>query len=142
MEGKHEICSFNQPQMYEERIWGWSRVLDYAKFENGQEMVTKRICIHKGKNSSYHFHKLRDEVWTIVKGEGEIALDNTISRVKAGDIIHLPAERKHGILAISDLEFIEVQTGSGITDEDFTRLYMTWDEVILHFQQSKSKVIS
>ena len=139
---KELIGSFNQPQMYEERIWGWSRVLDYAKFENGQEMVTKRICIHKGKNSSYHYHNLRDEVWTIVKGEGEIALDDTINRVKAGDIIHLPAGRKHGILAISDLEFIEVQTGSGITDEDFTRLYMTWDEVIRHFQQSKSKVIS
>ncbi|MBI0577472.1 cupin domain-containing protein [Neobacillus cucumis] len=136
------IGSFNQPQMYEERLWGWSRVLDYAKFENGQEMVTKRICIHQGKNSSYHFHNLRDEVWTIVKGEGEIALDDTINRVKAGDIIHLPARRKHGIFAISDLEFIEVQTGSGITDEDFTRLYMTWDEVIRHFQKSKSKVIS
>jgi mannose-1-phosphate guanylyltransferase len=81
-------------------------------------------------------------VWAIVKGEGEIALDDSINRVKAGDIIHLPAGRKHGIFAISDLEFVEVQTGSGITDEDFTRLYMTWDEVIGHFQQSKSKVIS
>jgi len=139
---KELIGSFNQPQMYEERIWGWSRVLDYAKFENGQEMVTKRICIHKGKNSSYHYHNLRDEVWTIIKGEGEIALDDKINRVKAGDIIHLPVGRKHGIFAISDLEFIEVQTGSGITVEDFTRLYMTWDEVIRHFQQSKSKVIS
>ncbi|MCM3670908.1 sugar phosphate nucleotidyltransferase [Mesobacillus maritimus] len=138
---KELIGGFDQPPMYEERIWGWSRVLDYAKYEDGNEMVTKRICIHKGKNSSYHFHNLRDEVWTIVRGEGELALDDHITRVKAGDIIHLPAGKKHGIKALSELEFVEVQTGFGISDEDFTRLYFEWDEVINHFTRSKSKVI-
>jgi len=138
---KELISDFDQPPMYEERIWGWSRVLDYAKYETGSEMVTKRICIFKGKNSTYHYHNLRDEVWTIVKGEGELALDGSIHRVKAGDIIHLPARKKHGIYALSELEFIEVQTGIGISDEDFTRIYYKWDEVLNHFQESKSKVI-
>lgn len=126
--------------MYEERIWGWSRVLDYASYEDGNEMVTKRICIHEGKNSTYHFHNLRDEVWTIVRGEGELALDDYITRVKAGDIIHLPAGKKHGIKALSELEFIEVQTGVGISDQDFTRFF-EWEDVLEHFQKSKAKVI-
>jgi mannose-1-phosphate guanylyltransferase len=139
---KEYIGGITQPPMYEERIWGWSRVLDYAKYEDGPEMVTKRICIHAGKNSSYHYHNLRDEVWTIVKGEGELALDDHLTRVKAGDTIHLPAGRKHGIKALTDLEFIEVQSGVTITEEDFTRLYFTWKEVLQHFQASKSKMIS
>jgi mannose-1-phosphate guanylyltransferase len=138
---KDLISGFEHPPMYEERIWGWSRVLDYAKYDDGHEMVTKRICIHEGKNSSYHYHNLRDEVWTIVRGEGELALDNYITRVKAGDIIHLPAGKKHGIKAFSELEFVEVQTGIGISDEDFTRLYFEWNDVINHFQKSKAKVI-
>ncbi|MEH7492710.1 sugar phosphate nucleotidyltransferase [Neobacillus niacini] len=138
---KDLISGFEQPPMYEERIWGWSRVLDYANYEGGNEMVTKRICIHEGKNSSYHYHNLRDEVWTIVRGEGELALDNYITRVKAGDIIHLPAGKRHGIKAFTELEFIEVQTGIGISDEDFTRLYFEWEDVINHFQKSKAKVI-
>lgn len=138
---KDLISGFEQPPMYEERIWGWSRVLDYANYEGGNEMVTKRICIHEGKNSSYHYHNLRDEVWTIVRGEGELALDDYITRVKAGDIIHLPAGKKHGIKAFTELEFIEVQTGIGISDEDFTRLYFKWEDVINHFQKSKAKVI-
>ncbi|WP_163182670.1 sugar phosphate nucleotidyltransferase [Neobacillus sedimentimangrovi] len=138
---KDLISGIDQPPMYEERIWGWSRVLDYAKYDDGNEMVTKRICIHEGKNSSYHYHNLRDEVWTIVRGEGELALDESITRVKAGDIIHLPAGKKHGIKALSELEFVEVQTGIGISDEDFTRLYFDWNEVINHFQKSKAKVI-
>lgn len=138
---KELIGGLNQPPMYEERIWGWSRVLDYATYDDGNEMVTKRICIHEGKNSSYHYHNLRDEVWTIVRGEGELALDDYITRVKAGDIIHLPVGKKHGIKALSELEFIEVQTGMGISDEDFTRLYFKWEDVIEHFHKAKAKVI-
>jgi len=138
---KELIQDFNQPPMYEERIWGWSRVLDYANYDDGQEMVTKRICINEGKNSSYHYHTLRDEVWTIVKGKGELALDDNLIRVKAGDIIHLPHGKKHGIYAISDLEFIEVQTGIGISNEDFTRIHYEWEEVLEQFQKTKAKVI-
>jgi mannose-1-phosphate guanylyltransferase len=138
---KDLIKDFDYPPMYEERIWGWSRVLDYAKYDDGREMVTKRICIHEGKNSSYHYHNLRDEVWTVVRGIGELALNDSITRVKAGDIIHLPAGKKHGIKAISELEFIEVQTGVGISNEDFTRLYFKWEDVLNHFVKSDAKVI-
>ncbi|MEC0667025.1 sugar phosphate nucleotidyltransferase [Priestia flexa] len=139
---KELIADYNNPPMYEERTWGWSRVLDYAKYEENHEMVTKRICILEGKNSSYHYHNLRDEVWTIVRGEGELALNESITRVKAGDIIHLPAGKKHGIRALSELEFIEVQTGSGISDQDFVRLLFKWDDVVKQFQDSRPKVIS
>ncbi|MFD0047952.1 sugar phosphate nucleotidyltransferase [Actinomycetes bacterium NPDC127524] len=139
---KEVIGNWNYPPMYEERIWGWSRVLDYAKYEDGTEMVTKRIHIAEGKNSTYHYHNLRDEVWTIVRGEGELALDDYLTRVKAGDIIHLPACKKHGIHALRDLEFIEVQTGSGISEQDFVRLLFQWDDVVKQFQGSRPKVIS
>ncbi|MED3973218.1 sugar phosphate nucleotidyltransferase [Priestia megaterium] len=138
---KEIIGDWNYPPMYEERLWGWSRVLDYAKYDEETEMVTKRIHIAKGKNSTYHYHSLRDEVWTIVRGEGELALDDYIRRVKAGDIIHLPAGKKHGIHALSDLEFIEVQTGKVISNEDTIRLVYDWNDVIKQFQSSRPQVI-
>lgn len=138
---KELIKDFDQPPMYEERIWGWSRTLDYSKYDNGEEMVTKRICIHEDKNSTYHYHNLRDEVWTIVKGEGELILDNNITRVKAGDVVHLPAGKKHGVRAISELEFIEVQTGSGISGEDVHRIAYDWEDILAYFKRSKASVI-
>lgn len=138
---KDLIKDFNQPPMYEERIWGWSRTLDYSKYDNEEEMVTKRICIHEGKNSTYHYHKLRDEVWTIVKGEGELILDNNVTRVKAGDVVHLPSGKKHGVRAISNLEFIEVQTGSGISDQDVYRLAYDWKEILEYFKKAKASII-
>jgi len=138
---KEIIGDWNYPPMYEERLWGWSRVLDYAKYDEETEMVTKRIHISKGKNSTYHYHNLRDEVWTIVRGEGELALDDYIRRVKAGDIVHLPAGKKHGIYALTDLEFIEVQTGKVISNEDSIRLVYDWNDVIKQFQSSRPQVI-
>lgn len=137
---KDLIKDFDQPPMYEERIWGWSRTLDYSKYGNGEEMVTKRICIHKGKNSTYHYHKLRDEVWTIVKGDGELIIDNAITRIKVGDVVHLPAGKKHGVRAISELEFIEVQTGSVISEEDVKRVAFNWEEILELYKKSKSNV--
>lgn len=139
---KNLINNLNQPPMYEERLWGWSRVLDYVKYENGQEMVTKRICIHEGKNSSYHYHNFREEVWTIVRGEGELIFEENITRVKSGDTVHIPVGKKHGIKAFTELEFIEVQTGIGISDEDFVRLFYKWEDILSHFSARKPIIIS
>jgi mannose-1-phosphate guanylyltransferase len=139
---KDLIKDFDNPPMYEERLWGWSRTLDYSKYDDGQEMVTKRICILEGRNSSYHYHNLRDEVWTIVKGEGELVLDDHITRVKAGDVVHLPAGKKHAVKAIKELEFIEVQTALEISEEDVYRLAYDWDEVLSLYKKSKAVVIS
>jgi mannose-1-phosphate guanylyltransferase len=126
---KELVGDFDQRPMYEERRWGWYRVLDYTKFEDGREVLTKRIGVTAGKNLSYQMHYHRSEVWTIIKGEGEFALNGEIRRVKPGDVLEIPVGTKHGIKAITDLEFIEVQTGTELIEEDIVRIYMTWEEV-------------
>lgn len=126
---KEVLKGFGQRPMYEERRWGWYRVLDHTKFEEGNEVLTKRIGVKAGKNLSYQKHYARSEVWTIIKGEGEFALNDEIREVKSGDVLVIPVEAKHGIRATTDLEFIEVQTGSQLIEEDIVRIYMTWEEV-------------
>lgn len=126
---KELVNGFDQRPMYEERRWGWYRVLDYTKFEDGREVLTKRIGVTAGKNLSYQMHHHRSEVWTIIKGEGEFAFNGEIRRVKPGDVLEIPVGAKHGIKAITDLEFIEVQTGTELIEEDIVRIYMTWEEV-------------
>jgi mannose-1-phosphate guanylyltransferase len=116
--------------MYEERRWGTYRVLDYKKYGDGREVLTKRMCISAGKNISYQLHLKRREVWTIVSGEGEFILDEKLRRVKAGDVLEIPVGGRHCIRAISDLEYIEVQTGSELVEEDNIRLYLEWDEIL------------
>lgn len=120
---------FKQRPLYEERRWGWYRVLHYNKLEDGREVLTKRIKIAAGKNLSYQMHHKRQEVWIITSGEGELAIEDEVKYIKSGDVIQIPIQTKHGAKAISDLEFIEVQMGSELIEEDIVRIYMTWEEV-------------
>jgi mannose-1-phosphate guanylyltransferase len=125
---KHE----KERPMYEERRWGWYQVLDYGKISDNLLALTKKIVIDAGKNISYQSHSERSEVWTILSGVGEFALDGKLYEVKQGDTLRIPKGAKHGIKAISTLEIIEVQMGEELVEEDITRLFMTWDEVIKH----------
>lgn len=118
-----------QRPMYEEKRWGWYRVLEYIQLEEGKEVLTKRLRVFQGKNISYQMHQKRSEVWTIITGEGKFVLDDRMYHVKQGDVLQIPAGAKHGIAAITDLEFIEVQMGSKLMEEDIVRISMLWQEV-------------
>lgn len=118
-----------QRPMFEEKRWGWYRVLEYKVQSAGREVLTKRLCIYAGKNVSYQYHHNRREVWVIVAGEGEFILDGVLSMIKAGDVIDIPVGAKHGIKAIQDLEMIEVQLGSKLEEEDIVRLSFDWEEI-------------
>ncbi|WP_338788144.1 sugar phosphate nucleotidyltransferase [Metabacillus sp. FJAT-53654] len=126
---KELVGDFNNRPMYEERRWGWYRVLDYTKFKEGNEVLTKRIRIKAGCNLSYQFHTQRNEVWTIVKGEGVFAFNGKLRVVRPGDVLQIQDGDHHALKAISDLEFIEVQSGPELIEDDIVRIYMTWDEI-------------
>lgn len=116
--------------MYEERRWGRYRVLDYTKHPECGEVLTKRIRISAGRNLSYQYHSKRREVWTVIAGTGEMVLDGTLRSIMAGDVVIVPPLMKHSIRAIMELEIIEVQTGSELTEEDIVRLALDWEEIV------------
>lgn len=118
--------------MYEERRWGWYRVVDYTTTKDGQEVLTKRIGVKAGQNLSYQYHFKRSEIWTIIKGEGIFVQNDQISVVRQGDVVKINVGDKHGLKAVTDLEMIEIQTGSELNEEDIVRVYMTWNEIEEH----------
>lgn len=126
---KEMVNDFNYRPMYEERRWGWYKVLDYTKYGIDREVLTKRICIHAGKNLSYHVHKCRSEIWTIIKGEGVFVLDGKLRVVRAGDTLEIPMNVKHAIKAVTELEIIEVQNGSLLTEDDIERKFINWGDI-------------
>jgi mannose-1-phosphate guanylyltransferase len=120
----------DQRPMYEERRWGRYRVLDYLKYPDGKEVLTKRICIAPGNNLSYQYHLLRDEVWTVVSGNGEMILNDKRFPVKAGDVLVISKQSKHSLRAETEMDIIEVQTGSELIEEDIVRLAFDWNEIM------------
>ena len=111
--------------MYEERRWGKYMVLDYS-ITSSTEALTKRIVVNEGMQISYQFHEHRNEVWTIISGEGIVYLDGIKRTVSSGDVIQITKGMKHGIKAIAELEMIEVQLGEHLVEEDIVRLELNW----------------
>mgnify|MGYP001000864432 CR=1 FL=1 len=126
---KKLVGNFDDRPMYEERRWGWYRVLDYAKYDENQQVLTKRIGIRPGQNLSYQYHLTRKETWTVLKGEGIVALNGKLRTVREGDVLQIQIGDKHAIKAISELEIIEIQTGTELIEEDIVRLYMDWMDI-------------
>jgi mannose-1-phosphate guanylyltransferase len=119
----------DQRPMYEERRWGRYRVLDYLKYPDGKEVLTKRICITPGQNLSYQYHLLRDEVWTVIAGSGEMVLNGKHFLVKSGDVLVIAKDTRHSLRAETEMEIIEVQTGTELIEEDIVRLAFDWNEI-------------
>lgn len=128
---KEVLKSYEQRPMYEERRWGHYKVIDYVKYDEGNEVLTKRIFIEEGKNISYQLHRKRSEIWTFVSGEASIVINEKMHNVKAGDVVRIPEGTKHAILAVTDVEFIEVQTGSELVEEDNIRITLDWEDITL-----------
>jgi len=112
--------------MYEERRWGEYKVLDYNQYEDENKSLTKHLTIRAGKAISYQKHNYRDEIWTIVDGEGELLLDGKVSRVQRGDVAYIMKGQLHAMHAITDLQFIEVQIGMELAEEDIERFEWEW----------------
>ena len=136
---KEIMSDYKNRPMFEERRWGWYRVLDHFKSHDGLETLTKRIEISAGKNLSYQMHNHRNEVWTIANGKGEVALDGLIYQVGPGDMLQIPMGRKHGIKAITDIEMIEIQMGKELIEEDIIRVFLQWNEVETHCRRAIAK---
>jgi mannose-1-phosphate guanylyltransferase len=132
---KEIATQFENRPMYEERRWGRYRVLDYVKINDENEVLTKRISVTAGKNLSYQKHLQRREVWAIISGTGLFVLNDKMWAVKPGDVLKIPLGALHGVKAITDLEFIEVQSGTELIEEDIVRIFLTWDEVEAHCEQ-------
>lgn len=123
---KKSVENLTPRPMYEERRWGTYRVLDDTKYADGSHSLTKSITLKEGKNISYQIHHHRSETWTFVQGEGIFVLDGQEQKVKAGDTVVIPVEHWHAIKALTELTFIEVQSGNPLIEEDIERTKWNW----------------
>ena len=134
-----DMVEAGQRPMYEERRWGWYRVLDYSKFEDGTEVLTKRIGLEAGSNLGYRKHVHRSDIWTIISGEGVLVQEGSITPIKAGDVVTIKPGTYHCLKAFRDMEYIEVQKGAVVQEEDFEEMFSSWSDIERHCVGSGAK---
>ena len=101
------------------RPWGPWEVIDC-----GETFCVKRIKVVPGGKLSLQLHHHRAEHWIIVKGTALVTLGEEISEKKTDEHIFIPVGVKHRIENASDgdVEFIEVQAGDNLDENDIVRL--------------------
>lgn len=107
------VDQMEQQVMYAEKSWGSFTVLDVQ-----EDSMTIKIELFPGHMLHYHAHEHRDEVWTVMSGDGRTIVDGMEQPVHPGDVITMAAGCKHTIIADTKLRVIEVQLGTDITVED------------------------
>lgn len=103
----------DEPIRYAEKSWGSYRVLDARPGS-----LTVLVTLNPGHRMNYHSHKHRDEVWTVISGEGRTIVDGMEQPVRTGDVVSMAAGCRHTVLADTRLRLIEVQTGEDIDVND------------------------
>ncbi|MBE6453064.1 MAG: cupin domain-containing protein [Alphaproteobacteria bacterium] len=100
------------------RPWGTWEVL-----ESGANFCVKKIVVNPNQKLSLQLHHFRNEHWIIVKGEALITLEEHELFKNAGENVFIPANTKHRIQnnSSSSIEFIEVQTGDNLDENDIIR---------------------
>lgn len=123
---KSYVNDIVQRPMYEERRWGEYKVLDNVTYVDGISSLTKHLFIKAGKCISYQIHHIRDEIWTIVDGTGDLLIDGHVRNVRRGDVAYITKGQKHAIRAITDLHFVEVQIGEELVESDV--MHLEWEK--------------
>lgn len=107
---KPHVDEITGPIMFAEKSWGSYTVLDVQP-----ESMTIRIQLRAGAHINYHSHEHRNEVWTVVSGEGRTVVDGMEQKVTPGDVISMAAGCRHTLIADTALQVIEVQLGKEIS---------------------------
>ena len=104
------------PMVY--RPWG-----RYETLVLSDGFQVKCITVHPGAENSLQMHYHRAEHWIIVRGTAEVTIGEERKLVKENESVYIPLGTKHRIKNPSTLplEFIEVQTGNYLGEDDIVR---------------------
>ncbi len=114
---KPYVDEIDQQIMFAEKSWGSFRVIDIE-----DTSMTIKVTLNPGHRMNYHSHERRDEVWTVISGEGRTIVNDVERKVAAGDVVTMPAGTPHTIIADTLLQVIEVQMGEEISVSDKKKL--------------------
>lgn len=101
-----------------QRPWGTYQIL----LEDDNCKV-KKIIVQPLQKLSLQSHEKRNELWSIIDGEGEITLNEEIMPAPKGMMFYIPAKTIHRIENVGNkpLVFIEIQTGEYFGEDDIKR---------------------
>lgn len=100
------------------KTWGF-----YEDMFRSEDLVLKKLTILPGEKISHQKHFKRNEIWMVISGFGQLALNKKITDIKPGDKFSVAIEDWHQVKNIGDslLECYEIQQGF-CSEDDIERI--------------------
>jgi mannose-6-phosphate isomerase len=95
----------------------WGKVTTYAL---NQPSSVRLIAIEPGRDTSEHYHQLRDEMWVVLDPGLTIQIGNRVVEAQSGDEFVVSAEEPHRIMNRGDERGRVLEVAYGYTTEDDT----------------------
>lgn len=105
------------------RPWGW-----YDSIDMGKRFQVKRIAVKPGASLSLQMHHHRAEHWIVVSGIAKVTNGEEVFLLEENQSTYIPIGTKHRLEnpGKTDLEMIEVQSGSYLGEDDIVRFEDTY----------------
>jgi mannose-1-phosphate guanylyltransferase/mannose-6-phosphate isomerase len=105
------------------RPWGW-----YDSIDMGERFQVKHIAVKSGASLSLQMHHRRAEHWIVVKGTAKVTNGENVFLLEENQSTYIPVGVKHRLEnpGKTDLEMIEVQSGSYLGEDDIVRFEDTY----------------
>jgi len=102
-----------------QRRWGFYKIL-----HREEKYLVKEVTIKPEQSISLQYHNQRDELWNIISGTGVACIDDINYTCEEGSSFMINSSMVHKITntGITDLVFIEIQTGTILSENDIVRL--------------------
>ena len=108
MENKTIIKSVSEnPQpLTVKKDWG-----SYTVLHEEKDNLTILVTLTEGSRMKYHSHEGRRELWIVASGSGRVIMNEEERFIRTGDVVQIPRQVRHTVIAGSELKLIEVQIG-------------------------------
>ncbi len=124
LKARHALQATEHLRSY--RPWGWRQAV-----EQGHGFLVRRLVVYPGQRLSLHRHAYRAEHWVVVKGTADVIVGEEPRKLSENQSIYIPPGQNHrlGNSGTTDIEIIEVATGTYLGEDDIVRLADDYDRL-------------
>jgi quercetin dioxygenase-like cupin family protein len=77
---------------------------------NDGKYCGKILCLDEGYRCSYHYHKIKDETFHILRGRVHMRIEGADFYLEIGDTVHIKPGMKHSFSGLQNSEILEIST--------------------------------
>ncbi len=105
---KQLVGNIGDMPMYEERRWGWYKVIGRTSYPDGHNSLTRMIHVNSGCEADFSESGFRSKVITVIAGCGYVIVDGEERLICSGDVIDMKQDQNFKIRSLESLDLIEV----------------------------------